>query len=103
MPKSKPESPETNVSKFQTFETEVVNRSELKGAPYNPRIMDKGAEKRLKAALRKHGLVQPIIWNKRTGNVVGGHQRLKQLDSLEKRDDYDITVSVIDVDEREEA
>lgn len=92
-----------NKSKYQAFDTEVVSRRDLKGADYNPRVMDKGAKKRLKQGLRKHGLVQPIVWNRRTGNVVGGHQRLEQLDALEGRDDYDLTVSVIDVDEREEA
>lgn len=91
------------LSKFQTFETETMKRSDLKGAPYNPRVIDKGAKKRLKDGLRKHGLVQPIVWNRRTGNVVGGHQRLEQLDALEKSSDYELTVSVIDVDEREEA
>lgn len=44
-----------------------------------------------------------LTWNKRTGNLVGGHQRLEQLDSLEKSKDYELTVNVIDVDEREEA
>lgn len=92
-----------NLSKYQVFDTEVINRSNISNAPYNPRIMDKGAKSRLKNGLRKHGLVQPIVWNKRTGNIVGGHQRLEQLDELEKRKDYDLTVSVIDVDEREEA
>lgn len=92
-----------NLSKYQVFNTEVINRANISNAPYNPRVMDKGAKKRLKEGLRKHGLVQPIVWNKRTGNIVGGHQRLEQLDELEKRKDYDLTVSVIDVDEREEA
>lgn len=91
------------ISKYQNFETMTVHRSQLKNAPYNPRIMDKGAMKRLKEGLRKHGLVQPIIWNKRTGNIVGGHQRVNQLDSLERSKNYDLTVAVIDVDEREEA
>lgn len=92
-----------NISKYQVFETEIINRSKIANAPYNPRIMDKGAKKRLKEGIRKHGLVQPIVWNKKTGNIVGGHQRLEQLDALEKRKDYDLTVAVIDVDEREEA
>lgn len=91
------------LSRYQSFETEVINRTDLKGAPYNPRIIDKGAKKRLKDGLKKHGLVQPIVWNKRTGNIVGGHQRLEQLDALERSGDYDLTVAVIDVDEREEA
>lgn len=35
--------------------------------------------------------------------MLGGHQRLEQLDALEKNKDYELTVCVIDVDEREEA
>lgn len=91
------------ISKFQSFDTETINRSQIKNAPYNPRIMDVKAKKRLKQNIAKHGLVAPLTWNKRTGNLVGGHQRLEQLDSLEKDKDYELTVSVIDVDEREEA
>lgn len=90
-------------AKFQTFEMQTVNRKDIKGAPYNPRIIDSDAKKRLKEGLRKHGLVQPVVMNKRTGNLVGGHQRLTQLDSLMKGKDYDLDVAVIDVDEREEA
>lgn len=90
-------------SKYQAYETETISRSEIKNAPYNPRIMDKSAQKRLKDNIRKHGLVSALTWNRRTGNLVGGHQRLEQLDSLEKSEDYDLTVCVVDVDEREEA
>lgn len=90
-------------SKFQAYETETISRSEIKNAPYNPRIMDKSAQKRLKENIRRHGLVSALTWNKRTGNLVGGHQRLEQLDALEKSADYDLTVCVVDVDEREEA
>lgn len=90
-------------SKYQAYETETISRSEIKNAPYNPRIMDKSAQKRLKENIRRHGLVSALTWNKRTGNLVGGHQRLEQLDALEKSADYDLTVCVVDVDEREEA
>ena len=34
---------------------------------------------------------------------MGGHQRLEQLDSLEKNKDYELTVCGVDVDPREEA
>lgn len=94
---------ESRITRYQSFEQETIARADVQNAPYNPRIIDKGAKKRLKEGLRKHGLVQPIVWNRRTGNVVGGHQRLEQLDALEKSQDYDLTVAVIDVDEREEA
>lgn len=90
-------------SKYQAFETETIRRDQIQNAPYNPRIMDKGAKKRLKENIRKHGLVSSLTWNKRTGNLVGGHQRLEQLDALEKSRDYELTVCVVDVDEREEA
>ena len=90
-------------SKYQNYDTETISRKQIKNAPYNPRIMDKEAAKRLKKAIQTHGLVSALTWNKRTGNLVGGHQRLQQLDALEKSDDYELTVCVVDVDEREEA
>lgn len=90
-------------SKYQSYDTETISRSQIKNAPYNPRIMDEKAKKRLRKNIAKHGLVAALTWNKRTGNLVGGHQRLEQLDALEKNKDYDLTVCVVDVDEREEA
>lgn len=90
-------------SKYQAYETETISRDMIKNAPYNPRIMDPKAKKRLKKNIAKHGLVAALTWNKRTGNLVGGHQRLEQLDALEKDKNYELTVCVIDVDEREEA
>lgn len=90
-------------SKYQKFTIETIKREDIKNAEYNPRIMDKEAKKRLKEGLKKHGLVSTLTWNRRTGNLVGGHQRLEQLDSLEKSKDYSLDVCVIDVDEAEEA
>lgn len=90
-------------SKYQNFEIQTINRSEIKNADYNPRIHDKEAQKRLKEGLKKHGLVSTLTWNKRTGNLVGGHMRLKQLDALEKNKDYSLDVAVVDCDEAEEA
>lgn len=90
-------------SKYQSYDTETISRQMIKNAPYNPRIMDDKAKKRLKKNIAKHGLVAALTWNKRTGNLVGGHQRLEQLDALEKNKDYELTVCVVDVDEREEA
>lgn len=52
--------------------------------------------------MEQHGMVTAVVWNKRTGHVVGGHQRLSILDSLEKSQDYELDVAVIDVDEAEE-
>jgi hypothetical protein len=79
-----------------------VNRSQLKDAPYNPRVIDDEAKKKLKDAIKNVGLVQPVVWNKRSGNIVGGHQRISILDDLEKNPDYTLLVSAIDVDEKTE-
>ena len=54
----------------------------LKPAAYNPRKpLRKGSPgyRRLARSLSEFGLVQPIVWNERTGTVVGGHQRLQVL------------------------
>lgn len=90
-------------SKYQKFTVETINRSDIKNAEYNPRIMDKEAKKRLKKNIQENGLVSAITWNRRTGNICGGHQRVEQLDALEKNKNYSIDVCVVDVDERTEA
>lgn len=91
---------------YQTGEEMYILRSQISEAPYNPRIMGEGQEKRLREAIEKHGLIGTLFWNRRTGNLVAGHQRLKQLDVLEgypaKAADYEIRVTAIDVSEREE-
>lgn len=48
-------------------------------ADYNPRTISPAALEGLRKSLEKWGLVQPIVWNKRSKRVVGGHQRLKLL------------------------
>lgn len=90
-------------SKYQNFEMETINRKQIKNAAYNPRYMGEKEKQRLRKAIKENGLVSALTWNQRTGNLVGGHQRLSQLDALEKSDDYELTVCVIDVDEKQEA
>ncbi|TWT49829.1 ParB-like nuclease domain protein [Thalassoglobus neptunius] len=54
----------------------------LKNAPYNPRVtLQPGDERwdRLQRSLDEFELVQPIVWNRQTGHVVSGHQRLAVL------------------------
>lgn len=89
-------------SQYQKFQKMTLHRSELKEAPYNPRKISKPNEKRLRKGIEQHGFVGGIIWNKRTGHVVSGHQRLAQLDALEGTDDYTLDVDVIDVTDPEE-
>ena len=79
-----------------------VKISELHVADYNPRIELKPGMMQyeaLKKSIQDNGLVDPIIWNKRTGNVVGGHQRLEVVKSLGWEM---VECSVIDISEEEE-
>ncbi len=45
----------------------------------NPRTISPAAKNALGASVRRFGLVQPIVFNERTGRVVGGHQRIAVL------------------------
>lgn len=82
---------------------EIITKklSELKPASYNPRAITDEALAGLTNSMKEFGCVQPIIWNKHTNNVVGGHQRLKVL----KSDGFEKTeVIVVDLSlEREKA
>ena len=60
-------------------ESRTMKVADLTGAPYNPRTISDEAMKGLSASIERFGLVQPIVWNRRTERVVGGHQRLKVL------------------------
>lgn len=73
--------------------------SDLRPAIYNPRKISAAAKAGLTASLRRWGLVQPIVWNKRSGSVVGGHQRL---DALELLGQEEAEVCVVDLDDVEE-
>lgn len=90
-------------SKYQKFEFATINRSDIKNAEYNPRIMDKETKKRLKKNLKENGLISAITINKRSMNIVSGHARLAQLDALEKSQNYLLDVCVVDVDDKTEA
>ncbi len=81
---------------------ERIPRIAIQNAPYNPRMIDDNAAKKLRAVLKEQGLVSPLTWNKTTGNLVGGHQRLAALDILEKSTDYLLDVAVVEVDEKRE-
>lgn len=87
---------------LESYEIVQVSRSQLVDAPYNPRILGEAEKRKLRAGLKKHGMVAPITWNARTGHIVGGHQRISQLDALSGTSDYELTVAKIDVDEARE-
>ena len=46
-------------------------------AAYNPRRIEDSELEALGRSLEHFGAVQPIVVNRRTGHIVGGHQRVK--------------------------
>lgn len=59
---------------------EKIDILKLNPAKYNPRKDLKPGDpeyEKLKQSIKKFGVVEPIVWNKRSGNIVGGHQRYK--------------------------
>lgn len=93
-------------TKHQKYEIATMWRSEIKLHPKNPRLIDEKAQKNLRNKMREVGLLQPLIVNQRTGYLLGGHQRLAVLDKEERyqdgRNDYELDVSVVDIDEKAE-
>ncbi|MCD7810556.1 MAG: ParB N-terminal domain-containing protein [Ruminococcus sp.] len=80
----------------------TLKAAELIPADYNPRrdLQPEDDEYiKLKRSIDEFGYVEPIIWNEGTGNVVGGHQRLKVLIEQGKEE---IECVVVDVDENDE-
>lgn len=53
--------------------------SELKEAEYNPRTISEAALEGLKFSLDEFGDISGIVFNRQTGNLVAGHQRVKAL------------------------
>lgn len=75
---------------------------ELNRATYNPRIdliPGDGEYENLRRSINTYGMLIPVIWNKRTNNVVGGHQRLTV---LENEGETEVDVSVVDLDDTQE-
>lgn len=84
------------------MEIRTQKAAEIKAAEYNPRrdLQPEDAEyEKLRRSIEEFGYIEPIIWNERSGNVVGGHQRLKVL--LEKGVE-DIEAVVVDLDDKDE-
>ena len=56
---------------------EKMKIKDLRPADYNPRKISKEKMIQLQKALEEFGNLSGIIFNKQTGNLIGGHQRLK--------------------------
>ena len=84
------------------MEFEVKRIADMNRAAYNPRVdlqPEDEEDQAIERSLKRHGLVQPIVWNRRTNTVVSGHQRLTV---LEAQGETEVTVSVVDLDNIQE-
>ena len=61
------------------MEVTQISTTELRSmaAPYNPRTISDHDLVALGRSMTTFGVVEPVVVNKRTGRVVGGHQRVK--------------------------
>ena len=80
---------------------ETKKLSDLKPAPYNPRKSTEKQEKKLQESLTKFGVVEPIIFNKQTGYIVGGHFRVRELKKLGYKEVECVIVDLSEEDEKE--
>ena len=84
------------------MQVQKIKINRINPALYNPRKNlkpDDAEYQKLLSSMDEFGYVDPLIWNKRTGNLVGGHQRFKILlaKGLEE-----IDVSVVDLEPEKE-
>jgi DNA modification methylase len=86
------------------MEIKKISIKEINPAAYNPRkdLQPKDPEyQQIEASIDSFGLVQPLVWNKRSKNLVSGHQRLK---ILLKKGCKEVQASIVDLNmEREKA
>jgi ParB-like chromosome segregation protein Spo0J len=82
---------------MKELQIEWIPVEQINPSPYNPRKKLKPSDpeyRKLKKSIKQFGYVDPLIWNKRTGHLVGGHQRFQIL----KDEGVDrVQVSVVDL------
>jgi len=72
--------PRNPIDKSLDIRTILIGK--INPAKYNPRIDLQPGDpeyQMLKKSIEEFGYVDPLVWNKKTGNLVGGHQRFKIL------------------------
>jgi DNA modification methylase len=94
------DNPQPTKAGLSAMPVERVPVGKLKPAAYNPRKISAAAKVGLKNAIDRFGVVQPIVWNKRTGNIVGGHQRFEVLKDMGAAEVDVVTVDLNEADER---
>jgi DNA modification methylase len=83
------------------MEVTLVPTTDLRrmAAPYNPRTITDHDLTALARSMTAFGVVEPVVVNKRTGRIVGGHQRVK---AAEGAGIEELPVVYVDLDEAAE-
>ncbi len=84
------------------METAIMKLEDISPADYNPRKTLKPGDQEyeaLKNSLDRFGLAEPLIYNKRTGTLISGHQRLNVLKDSGAQE---AEVVLVDLDEQQE-
>lgn len=94
-----PEVTQSLIENAYDVEMPLTPLSAMQPAKYNPREISEAGMSMLAESLKNFKLLQPIVWNKRTGNIVGGHQRYAVLLSQGVKE---ARTAVVDLDEKDE-
>jgi DNA modification methylase len=87
----------TPARKEAQMDVQMIDVSRIDPARYNPRKDLRPGDpeyERLARSIDEFGFVEPLVWNKRTGTLVAGHQRLKVLVA---RGATEVACSVVDL------
>lgn len=85
------------------MQLERIPIDKLRAAEHNPRKDLKPGDpeyEKLKRSIQTFGYVEPVLWNKRTGNIIGGHQRFKVLVELGQKEIDCVVVDMNLADEK---
>lgn len=80
------------------IETVALDQMKVSGA--NARKITNKNFHGLSSSLKRFGMVEPIVWNKRTGNIVGGHQRYRALMDAGVKETITLVVDLSPEDEQ---
>lgn len=84
------------------MEMRSIHIRQAKLAAYNPRkdlLPEESRMKKIRRSVQEFGLVVPLVWNEKTGNLVSGHQRLK---ALKDTGAESVEVSVVNLNKDDE-
>jgi hypothetical protein len=90
---------ETPTTTRPVLEYKVIQLSSMTPAPYNPREISDEAEARLEESMTRWGLVENVVWNKRSGFIVGGFRRYRQ---LQKQGATEAMTCIVDLNDEDE-